>query len=121
MEIKAHHCVCGSDRDRLASVTKKQNTKIAELEAEMSKYKERDLIKLDMDGNWYSTHVRAMTTEDLRSKSDIAAELGFRDKKIAELEDYIAELKKENKKLLFMIEQGLGWEDLRGGNMEDVK
>lgn len=43
MEIKAHHCVCGSDRDRLASVTKKQNRKIADLEAY--------IVELEADAN----------------------------------------------------------------------
>jgi ethanolamine utilization protein EutP (predicted NTPase) len=35
---------------------------------------------------YYSAHVAAMTTEGLYSKSDIAAELAFRDAKIERLE-----------------------------------
>ena len=70
----------------------------------MSQYKERDLMKLDKDGNWYSTHVRAMTAEDLRSKSDIAAELGFRDKKIADLEAYIVELEADANEMMDSIQ-----------------
>jgi hypothetical protein len=34
----------------------------------------------------YSRHVMAMTAEELHAKSDIAAELAFRDKRIAALE-----------------------------------
>lgn len=30
------------------------------------------------------------------------------------------DLFKENKKLRFMIDNGLGWEDMKGGNREDV-
>lgn len=48
-------------------------------------YAERDLIALDRAGNHYSRHVSAMTTEELHSKSDIAAELAWRDQQIAEL------------------------------------
>lgn len=29
-------------------------------------------------------------------------------------------LREENEKLRFMIDNGLGWEDLKGGNSEDV-
>ncbi len=50
MEIKAHHCVCGSDRDRLASVTKKQNTKIAELESELSNVKNKLMSLITIKG-----------------------------------------------------------------------
>ena len=36
---------------------------------------------------YYSQHVAAMTAEDLHSKSDIAAELAFRDAEIARLRE----------------------------------
>lgn len=42
-------------------------------------YAERDICALDEAGNHYSRHVSAMTSEGLHSKSDIAAELGYRD------------------------------------------
>jgi len=42
----------------------------------------RDIVELDT----YANHVHAMTGEKLHSKSDIAAELAFRDARIAELE-----------------------------------
>ena len=45
----------------------------------MSEYKERDAMQLDEAGNYYGKHVVAMTSESLHSKSDIAAELGYRD------------------------------------------
>lgn len=36
---------------------------------------------------YYSAHVSAMTSEELHSKADIAEELAFRDKRIAELNE----------------------------------
>lgn len=49
-------------------------------------YRERDAWELDKAGGYYSRHVMAMTSEGLHSKGDIAAELGFRDMKIDQLE-----------------------------------
>ena len=52
----------------------------------MSKqYAERDPCQLDRDGNYYVRHVSAMTREGLYNKSDIAAELGWRDREIDRL------------------------------------
>lgn len=48
----------------------------------MSEYKERDIEEL---GEFYFTHISAMTGESLHSKSDIAAELAHRDMIIDEL------------------------------------
>ncbi|MBP0998425.1 hypothetical protein J8629_15340 [Serratia fonticola] len=49
----------------------------------MSKqYDERNAMAL---GDYYGRHVHAMTVESLHAKSDIAAELGYRDKQIDEL------------------------------------
>lgn len=46
----------------------------------MSLYnKNRDVENLS---DYYVAHISAMTTEDLRSKSDIAAELAYRDEQI---------------------------------------
>src|SRR5690242_6906128 len=44
---------------------------------------QRDLHTLEP---YYSRHVSAMTTEKLHGKSDIAAELAWRDQRIAQLE-----------------------------------
>ncbi len=53
---------------------------------EVSKqYAERDVMALDRAGGYYSRHVRAMTAEGLQSKSDIAAELAWRDAEIERL------------------------------------
>ena len=49
-------------------------------------YAERDIECLDEDGNFYFKHVMAMTAESLHGKSAIAAELGYRDLKIVELQ-----------------------------------
>jgi len=46
---------------------------------------ERDIMEMDMAGNYYCRHVSAMTKEALHSKSDIAAELGWRDMQIDQL------------------------------------
>ena len=55
----------------------------------MSEYKERDIMALDSVGNYYCKHVMAMTSEKLHSKSDIAAELGYRDYVIDQLLDML--------------------------------
>lgn len=51
----------------------------------MAEYAERDIRALDRQGNYYSRHISAMTGEKLHSKSDIAAELAWRDARIDEL------------------------------------
>jgi predicted RNase H-like nuclease (RuvC/YqgF family) len=49
----------------------------------MGEYAKRDAIELEP---YYIRHVSAMTSEGLHSKSDIAKELAYRDKCIADLE-----------------------------------
>jgi hypothetical protein len=39
-------------------------------------------MQLDEDGNYYHRHVYAMTREELHSKSNIAAELAWRDRQL---------------------------------------
>jgi hypothetical protein len=51
----------------------------------VNQYASRDILGLDEKGNYYSKHVSAMTREGLHSKSDIAAELAFRDARIEDL------------------------------------
>jgi hypothetical protein len=48
----------------------------------IKQYAERDIEAL---GAFYMRHLEAMTAERLHSKSDIAAELAWRDKRIMEL------------------------------------
>ena len=48
-------------------------------------YADRDIMKLDDEGGYYFKHVSAMTGESLHCKSDIAAELGWRDREIDRL------------------------------------
>jgi hypothetical protein len=55
----------------------------------MAEYAERDAEKLDELGGFYFKHVSAMTGEALHSKSDIAAELAYRDAHIDYLEKKI--------------------------------
>jgi hypothetical protein len=49
-------------------------------------YAERDIMALDKHGGHYTRHLSAMTGEALHDKSDIAAELAWRDAEIARLE-----------------------------------
>lgn len=56
-------------------------------------YAERDAMQLDDEGGYYFRHVFAMTREELHSKSDIAAELAFRDMEIDRLKMEISELR----------------------------
>ena len=49
---------------------------------EVKRYAERDAYELDEAGNYYCRHVMAMTSEGLHGKSDIAAELAWRDQQI---------------------------------------
>ena len=51
-----------------------------------NQYAERDIMGLDKQGDHYSRHLSAMTGEGLHDKSDIAAELAYRDARIAQLE-----------------------------------
>jgi len=53
-------------------------------------YKERSPMDLDLEGNYYSNHVVAMTRESLHSKSDIADELAVRDAQIDHLCEQLA-------------------------------
>jgi len=51
-----------------------------------NQYAGRDIMGLDKKGGHYSRHLSAMTGEALHDKSDIAAELAYRDARIAQLE-----------------------------------
>lgn len=48
-------------------------------------YPEVDHMQLDKDGGYYCRHVAAMTDEGLHRKSDIAGQLGMRDREIDRL------------------------------------
>jgi hypothetical protein len=52
-------------------------------------YADRDAWAMDKAGGYYMRHVQAMTAENLHGKGDIAAELAYRDMRIARLEDAI--------------------------------
>lgn len=51
----------------------------------MKLYAERNIEALDTAGSYYCRHISAMTLEGLHSKSDIAAELAWRDFEIDRL------------------------------------
>jgi hypothetical protein len=75
-----------------------------------NQYAERDIEQLD---NYYMVHIDAMTVESLRSKSDIAAELAFRDECIAELEKGYEELRMAALNAVCKIGGGQAKADLR--------
>lgn len=56
----------------------------------MSEYEDRDIVA---QGMFYIKHVSAMTAEKLHAKSDIAAELAYRDMRITELEAELTAIK----------------------------
>lgn len=72
-------------------------------------YAERDIIGMDSKGGHYCRHISAMTGEGLHSKSDIAAELGFRDMIIADLEAKCAALAAENAALNEKMDKFATW------------
>lgn len=56
------------------------------IDSEIKHYESRDIMALDKSGNYYCRHVSALTRENLVGKSEIAAELGYRDMIIDQLE-----------------------------------
>jgi len=69
----------------------------------MKLYDKRDIEELDRIGEYYYKHVSAMTDENLHSKTDIAAELAWRDylielniKQINKLKDVVQYLEEDN-------------------------
>ena len=72
-----------------------------------NQYAERDASELDEAGGYYIRHVSAMTKEGLHSKSDIAAELGFRDMRIDQLNHRINQLLTERNATGLAIDHAL--------------
>lgn len=64
----------------------------------MSLYKDRDIMDEKLSGH-YVTHLFAMTKEGLHDKTDIAAELAYRDMIIENLQEAITQLNEIRKKL----------------------
>ena len=60
---------------------------VAHIPKHGKQYAERDIIE---QGAHYALHISHMTSEELHSKSDIAAELAHRDIRVAELEEYLS-------------------------------
>jgi hypothetical protein len=57
---------------------------------------DRDAFELDKAGGYYSRHVIAMTKEGLHNKSDIVAELAYRDMVIDGLKAQVEQLRKDS-------------------------
>ena len=87
-------------------------------------YAERDIIGMDSKGGHYCRHISAMTREGLHRKSDIAAELGFRDMVIAELEAKCAALAAEThgfkRFFMFAINAAFDGCDITGDQIQEV-
>ena len=58
-------------------------------------YPDYDPVQLDQDGGYYFKHISAMTTEGLHYKSDIAVQLGWRDREIDRLKKRVRYLERE--------------------------
>ena len=69
----------------------------------MSEYRNYD-DDFIYDSSNYGKHVSAMTGEQLHSKSDIAAELAYRDDLIEQLQQRAGELESENQAMVAHIE-----------------
>lgn len=68
---------------------------VADMTDGYAPYAERDVMALDREGGYYIRHVFAMTKYGLHDKSDIAAELAWRDQQIATLRAEIADMREE--------------------------
>jgi NAD dependent epimerase/dehydratase family enzyme len=68
-------------------------------------YAKRDIKRLDEEGGYYQRHVSAMTTESLHFKSDIAAELAWRDWEYAKCAAQLDQAKAEIERLKASVEQ----------------
>jgi len=55
-------------------------------------YANRDIIRLDKEGEYYSRHVQAMTAEGLEEKDAIAGELAHRDRELDRLTAMLKEI-----------------------------
>lgn len=75
-------------------------------------YAERDAMAIDARGGYYSRHVKAMTAEKLHSKSDIAAELAYRDM-------LIDHLREELSNTLERYDQAHEWADKLSAEISD--
>lgn len=72
-----------------------------------AQYAERDAAALDEAGGYYIRHVSAMTKEGLNSKSDIAAELAFRDMQIDQFKQRVNQLLTERNATGLAIDNAL--------------
>lgn len=76
-----------------------------EMIEDAKQYPEVDHMKLDEDGNYYCRHVGAMTREELHRKSDIAGQLGWRDREIDRLRAENEALAKDAARYSFLRSQ----------------
>lgn len=87
---------------------------------EVKRYAERDACELDEAGNYYCRHVSAMTGEGLHSKSEIAAELGWRDMQIDALLAERDALKKDAERYRYLRNDAWGCDKTKRDDMHVV-
>jgi hypothetical protein len=85
---------------------------ILEIEMTTNQYADRDAEALQQDGGHYARHVDAMTVEGLHGKSNIAAELAWRDSQIQQLKEELAKPKQvplTEEQVFCLIEANTKW------------
>ena len=90
----------------------------------MTEYAERDVMALDVAGEFYAKHVMAMTAEGLHSKAAIAAELAWRDSVVEDLKTKLfmaAEEKEDMRKVAVGLANALADINNDIGEMKEVK
>jgi K+/H+ antiporter YhaU regulatory subunit KhtT len=80
-------------------------------------YAERDIMEM---GQGYFEHVLAMTAEGLHDKSDIAAELAWRDEQIAALQQHLAEREALLQRAHDVLDRSIGDTQVWDGARHDV-
>lgn len=88
-----------------------------------NQYAERNIESLDEAGNHYLIHIDAMTVESLHSKSEIAAELAYRDMRIENKQKTIIEQADKLKALTsfadWVLDATVSGSDICGGDAQN--
>lgn len=109
--------------DALSSPTTTRRRPVAEMTVEQAPYAERDIMALDREGGYYARHVFAMTKYGLHDKSDIAAELAWRDQQIATLRAELDELRADAERYRWLRDDNAYFPEeyaIRGGEELDA-
>jgi len=91
-------------------------------QSEAKLYPAQDIMQLDRDGNYYMRHVSAMTGEGLHAKSDIAAQLGWRDREIDRLRAEMAANRDRSEKHMGIMRDSVAhWKSEARRNRQDTE